>query len=267
LTFDRALARLARISDLDAPWQWLASARADVRYALYNALEEEQRAASTAQVAVTESARILELAQIAFGRLRGVLTGTDDDLLDREPAAGEWSLRRTLAHAIGVERSYRANTELALARGDNDPLSLPQDPDVPVRTATGEYRRPQPDPTDTAGGVLDIVARFARRRAETDASLSALDEKQLRRPSQWGAVHDSAVIDVRFRLHRFASHIVEHTVQCEKTLEALGVTLNDPRAVVRSIGATRGAHERRSSEAVLDALDAALLARCDAIGA
>jgi len=136
-----------------------------------------------------------------------------------------------------------------------------------LRTTTGEYRRPRPDPADTAGGVLDIVAAFARRRSETDASLSALNEIQLRRPSQWGAVHDSAVIDVRFRLHRFASHIVEHTVQCEKAIESLGVSLNDPRAVVRAIGAARGAHERRSSRSVLDALDVALHARCDAIGA
>ena len=195
-----------------------------------------------------------------------MLAAVDDELLDREPAVGEWSLRRTLAHAIGVERSYRANTELALVRADADPLSLPQDPDVPVRTATGEYRRPRPDPADTAGGMLDIVAAFARRRAETDASLSALSETQLRRPSQWGAVHDPAVIDVRFRLRRFASHIVEHSVQCEKTTASLGVTLNDPRAVVRSIGAMRGAHERRSPRAVLEALDAALLARADAVG-
>jgi hypothetical protein len=115
--------------------------------------------------------------------------------------------------------------------------------------------------------MLDIVAAFARRRAETDASLSRLNETQLRRPSQWGAARDSAVIDVRFRLHRFASHIVEHTVQCEKTTLSLGVTLNDPRAVVRSIGAMRGAHERRSGRAVLDALDAALLAKADAVGA
>lgn len=264
------LARLARLTDLDAPWQWLPTARADVRYALYGALEEEQRAATTAPVAEAESARILELAQIAFGRLRGVLAGIDDGLLDREDresAAGEWSVRRTLAHTIGVERSYRANTEFALARGDGDPLSLPSDPEVPVRTATGEYRRPRPDPADTAGGVLDIVAAFARQRAETDASLSALTEVQLRRPSQWGAVDDPAVIDVRFRLHRFASHIVEHTVQCEKAIESFGITLNDARAIVRAIGAARGAHERRSPRSVLDALDAALHAKADAIGA
>ena len=249
------------------PWQWLPKARADVRYALYHALEAEQSAVIAAAPPTSESARILELAQIAFGRLRGLLAGVDDDLLDRAPAAGEWSLRETLAHTIGVERSYRANTEFALVRGDADPLSLPAGPDAVVRTAAGEHRRPRPDPTDTSGGVLEIVEALARRRAETDAALADLSDAQLRRPSQWGAVSDSSVIDVRFRLHRIASHIAEHTVQCETTVTQLGVPLTDARVIVRAIGAVRGAHERRSPRATIDALDAALHAKADAIGA
>jgi uncharacterized damage-inducible protein DinB len=202
-----------------------------------------------------EASRILTFAQIAFGRLRGLLAGIDDDLVDHAPAEGEWSVRRTMVHAIEVERSYRANTEHALRRADDEPLKLPPE------------RRPKPDPADTAGGVLEILSAFAARRAETDAALAGLDPDQLVRPSQWGPYDVSHQVDVRFRLHRFASHIVEHTVQCEKALESLGITLNDQRAVVRSIGAMRGAHERRSPGAVLDALDAALLARVDAIGA
>jgi hypothetical protein len=202
-----------------------------------------------------EASRILTIAQIAFGRLRGLLAGIGDDLLDVPPAEGEWSLRTTLAHAIEVERSYRANTQHALVRRDSEPLKLSAD------------RRPKPDPADTSGGVLDIVAAFATRRAETDAALAGLDADQMIRPSQWGPYDVMHQVDVRFRLHRFASHIVEHSVQCEKTVAALGVTLNDPRAVARAIGAARGAHERRSSRAVLDALDAALIARADAIGA
>ena len=194
-----------------------------------------------------------------------MLAGVDDDLLDRDPAPGEWPLRRTLSHAIGVERSYRANTEFALARGDHDRLTLPPDPEQVVRTSAGEFRRPRPDPADTAGGVLDIVAAFAKRREETDAALSDLTSDQMQRPSEWGAVDDS-VVDVRFRLHRFASHIAEHTVQCETTIAALGVPLTDARAIMRAIGAMRGAHERHSPRATLDALDAALIARADAVG-
>ena len=223
-------------------------------YALFNALEEEQMAAAALGPNGDEASRILTLAQIEFGRLRGVLAAIDDDLLDRAPAQGEWTLRETLAHAIGVERSYRANTEHALVRRDDEPLTLSAE------------RRPQPDPADTSGGVLDIVAAFAVRRAETDAALAGLSEAQMVRPSQWGPYEVPHRIDVRFRLHRFASHIVEHAVQCEKTINALGITLNDPRAVVRTIGATRGAHERRSPRAVLDTLDAALMAKAEAVG-
>jgi DinB family protein len=201
-----------------------------------------------------EASRILTLAQVEFGRLRGLLAALDDDLLDRAPAEGEWSVRETMVHAIGVERSYRANTQHALVRRDDEPLRLPAE------------RRPKPDPTDTAGGVLDILAAFATRRGETDAALAGLDAAELVRPSQWGPYEVMHQIDVRFRLHRFASHILEHAVQCEKTMESIGITLNDPRAVVRAIGAMRGAHERRSPAAVLDALDAALIARADAVG-
>lgn len=197
----------------------------------------------------------MTLAQIAFGHLRGLLAGVDDELLDRAPAEGEWSLRETLVHAIGVERSYRANTQHALVRHDDDTLTLPAD------------RRPKPDPADTSGGVLDILAAFAARRAETDAALAGLDTDQMLRPSQWGPFEIPHRIDVRFRLHRFASHIVEHAVQCEKTVASFGVTLSDPRAVVRSIGAARGAHERRSSSAARDALDAALITRAHTVGA
>lgn len=250
------------MTDLDAHWQWMPNVRADARYALYRALEEEQEAAAQTPAAASGSALILEFAQSAFGRLRGLLAGIDDDLLDRDPAPGEWSLRRTLAHAIGVERSYRANTELALARGDGDPLILPQDSGAAVTTARGTYRRPQPDPADTAGGLLDIIAAFARRRAETDATLSELTDEQMTLPAQWG----QAKIDVRFRLHRFASHIVEHTVQCESTIVTLGVPANDPRLIERAIGAMRGAHERRSSRLTLDALDASLSAKAEALG-
>jgi hypothetical protein len=256
LSFDRALARLARVTDLTAKWRWRdVDPPALAGYAFYNALEEEQMAIAALPPDSDEASRILTLAQIAFGRLRGLLAAVDDDLLDRPPAAGEWSLRETLAHTIGVERSYRANTQHALVRGDDEPLTLPAE------------RRPKPDPADTSGGVLDILAAFAARRAETDAGLVGLDAEQLVRPSQWGPYEVPHRIDVRFRLHRFGSHIVEHTVQCEKTLGSLGITLNDPRAVVRDIGAARGAHERRSSRATLDALDVALHARADAIGA
>jgi hypothetical protein len=214
----------------------------DLRYALYHALEEEQRAAIGASTELREAARILSLAQYAFGSLRGLLAGLDVALLDLEPAPGEWSVRATLAHAIGVERSYRTNTEYSIARTVAEPVLMPAE------------RRPKADPADTEGGIPEILTRFAARRAETDASLAATDESALARPTMWGG----AEVDVRFRLHRFGSHIAEHTYQCEKAVRALGAFGGDARAIVMRIGALRGLHERRTDPARLRALDAAL---------
>lgn len=189
-----------------------------------------------------ESARILGLAQTAFGDLRGLLAGLDDALFDRPPAAGEWSLRETLAHAIGVERSYRTNTAYSIARAPAEPVLMPAE------------RRPKPDPADTAGGGLEILARFAVRRAETDEAFAAVTETALAQPAMWSGVE----VDVRHRLHRFASHITEHAYQCEKAIRAHGAYGGDARTICRRIGAMRGRHERRSDPTTLRALDQAL---------
>ena len=243
MTFDRALGPLAGLTEaqLAGPWPFRGKP-STVRYALYHALEEEQRAVIAATRAPTESGRILSLAQSAFGELRGLLAGLDDAVLDRAPAPGEWSLRETLAHTIDVERSYRAGTQYAVSRTAAEPILMPAE------------RRPAPDPAHTAGSIFDILERFAELRAETDAAFSELGDADLARPT----VTSGFEVDVRYRLHRFASHVAEHTIQCSKAVVALGATGSDARAMCRRIGAMRGLHERRSDPSRMRELDAAL---------
>lgn len=238
------LARLASLTDAElrgrARW---GDRPIDARYALlHRTLEAEQEAAVRARMRYqgTEAQRILGLAQVAFGDLRGLIAGLGSDLLDRAPAEGEWSARETLQHTIGVERSYRANTAFALVRVPNDPLTLPPE------------RRPQPDPADTSGDGSEIMERLAARRAETDADLGRITGEQMALPTAWG----EAEVDVRFRLHRFASHLVEHTVQCETALEAVGLKSGDARRVARRISIARAMHERITGPDELARLDA-----------
>lgn len=247
--FLESLARLAAIPDADLAREhsW-RSGTSDVRYAvLFRSLEEEQAAATEAHATwfPSEASRILNLAQSAFGDLRGLLVGTPAELLDQVPAEGEWSPRQTLEHAIGTERSYRRNVQYALERADDAPTRLP--PEL----------RPKLDPADTAGDTTAILERFALRREETDGMLAGLAEMHLERPTNWSGFE----VDVRFRLHRFASHIVEHTIQCETTLERLGVRAGDARRVVRRISLERGRHERVSRATTLASLDGAHAAR------
>ena len=268
MTFETSLRSLARLSDkdLERAWTWPEHGMADLRNAFFYILMHEQHALVTTASPANEAERILVLAQRAFGDLRGLLLAVPDTLLDREPATlaplaepgalprGEWTIRQTMEHTIRVERSYRANTQHALLRQDDDPLTLPDE------------RRPKPDPADIAGDALAIARALARRRAETDHALGGTDAAQLGRPTQWAAVDEEFDVDVRFRLHRFGAHLVEHTQQVDKTLRQLGQMETDAQAYVRQISIIRARHERRSPESVRARLDAQVEAVARAAG-
>ncbi len=245
--FEHSLAILARLNDAtledESPWRGGA---ADVRYVVvYRALEREQdAAASPVAWPARESAVILAMAQTAFGDLRGLLCGMPPEALDAVPGEGQWTIRETLAHTVHSERSYLHAVRYALERREADPVERPA------------ALRPAADPQDTAGDPVEIAERLARRRAETDLALAALDPPHLDLPSVWSGFE----VDLRFRLHRFASHIVEHTIQAETALEAIGIRAGDAPRAARRISALRGGHERRTPAETLAHLDTQLAA-------
>jgi len=238
------LAEASRIDDaqIQGPWTWAESPSGEtlqVRNALYLLLEREQDAAAAATYA-TYAAQQLALAQVAFGDLRGLLAGLNDELLDASPAPGEWTIRQTLKHALEVELSYRTNTEWAVARADSEPIRRPD--------ALG----PRPEESALEGGIDAALTRIAGARARSDSSLAETKSEALTRPSLW-AGHE---VDVAFRLRRFASHLVEHTIQVEKALDSLGVRASEARRILRRISAVRGRHERATGAAGLAGMDA-----------
>jgi hypothetical protein len=231
------LAAFANVRDPEGLWHW-RGAEQYVRDGLYRALEAEQAAAAVVRYP-SEAARTLALAQAEFGELRGFLAGLPDDLLDREPSAGEWSLRLTLHHLLHRELTMRANTAYALERSGTEPIQLPDD------------QVPGDDEADVSGGIEEILVRFSFEREATDTRFEAIQPEQMLLPTVWS---DYAV-DVRFRLNRFGGHIAEHTVQCEKTLGWLGRWPGEARMIARRISAVRGLHERYSDPSLIDQLD------------
>lgn len=224
--FDTALMRVAALDEEALGRRWLYRDRPmDVRYALYRTLEDAQELyVEVAAQSHPESRRILSLAERAFGDLRGLLAGLPADLLDRQPREGEWPLRETLRHVLVVERRYALQTLYAIERGDSDPVRIPDD------------RLPTPVQMDVSGDVGAILERIALARAETNRRLGDVALAAMTRPTTW--VHYD--VDVRFRLHRFAAHVVEHTIQCEKTLAALGWRLTEGRHIARRLAALVG---------------------------
>jgi hypothetical protein len=245
--FDAALSGFAALDEgaLSRPWSW-RDGRMDVRYALYRTLEDAQEAhVRIAAGQHPESRRILALAQRAFGDLRGLLSGLPTDLLDTPPREGEWPIRETLRHMLSVERRYAAQTRYALDRAESDPVRIPDD------------RLPTAAQVDVTGPVGAILDRIGEVRAETNRSLGDVGPAAMTRPTVW--VHYQ--IDVRFRLHRFAAHVTEHTVQCEKTLIALGWGQTEGRRIVRHVAAAIGEIEGLGVLAEARDLEARLVER------
>lgn len=212
------------------------------RRALFVMLDaEEAQAVRVRATPLSDANAILALAQRAYGDLRGLVIGLPGDLLDRAPREGEWPLRETLRHIISGELGYHAAALYAIARRDDEPVAFPQD------------RRPSPDAERIAKGSLgDLLAYLGEVRARSDRDLAGLDAEALRRPSVYGGRE----IDVRYRLYRLSAHVVEHTIQCETTLDALGFRAADARRTVRRISAARGAHEHLSTADALATLNA-----------
>ena len=83
------------------------------------------------------------------------------------------------------------------------------------------------------------------------------------RPTQW-MQYD---VDVRFRLHRFAAHVIEHTIQCEKTLNALGWRMTEGRRIVRRLTAILGEVEGHGGHAEAREIEQRLAHRAASVAA
>ncbi len=247
MTFLDSLSRFATWTDADLGKPWTYRERTtNLRYALSRSIEEEQEAvATTLGAPQSEASRIIALAQAAFGDLRGLLADVPEALLDRTPAEGEWSLRTTLHHVLAAERAYRAQTRYAVERSESEPTLFPQE------------RRPETAPAEVAGTIAAIVALFERERAETDRFARTMTDASLELMTVWAGF----TVNSRFRLHRFAAHFTEHAIQCETTIERLGLAQADAPRIVRELSRMRGLHERTTASAVLATLDATLAAR------
>lgn len=242
-----ALARLARLPDPEL------SRAADpgtcdspsIQFALYDLLRQEQALAAGAQPADrTEFARILDLAQAAFGELVGLLIGRSEVLLERA-RDGDWSLRDVLRHAIAVELRYGAQVEYAARRGDEDPVAIPS-----ALLPCDRLSPPEPQFAETrTGGFETILELLGLAREMTDTRLAGIPDVALGRPSLWG----TQWMTVRLRLHQAAVHLTECVIQSEKCLRAEGPS--EVRPILRHLCVARGAHERWSPPTARAALD------------
>ncbi len=243
------LARLAGLPDasLSSAVEVADGKQASIQFVLYDCLRREQTLLAGAQPdRRSEIARILDLVQMSYGELVGVLIGRNDELLETA-RDGAWSLRDILRHAIAVELRYAAQVEWGATRRDDDPLAIPDE-----RLPCDRLSPPDPEFADSrTGGMTRVLELVGAARARSDERLDRIPDSALTRPTLWGKLP----MTVRMRLHQMAAHLTEVVVQADKCLAPHG-TDSEARRIIRHCCAIRGAHERWSASEVRGQIDA-----------
>jgi uncharacterized damage-inducible protein DinB len=235
-----AVERMARAcagfseADLAREWVWRAHDEEGRRFALlvtYQELRElAARTAAARAGTVTLAQRALGQHQVAYRELHGLLVGLSDDVLDREPAPNEWPVRRVLHHIAHVERAFFAVADHALAhfRRGEPPTEL-------ARERHREWGESSP-----AGSLDQILGRYAETHDRMVERLGHASDRELTAPSVWW---EGYPVEVGFRLFRFDAHLRQHTIQVEKTLDAIGQPPTEARRLIRLLYAALGAAE------------------------
>lgn len=223
---------------LESRWQWLPSDidELDVRYGLYRVherLESAIGAITTGRAggsgrSVGPAIPALQAMAVARWELHGALAGLSAAEWDGDPGAGEWTVRQTLGHIIGSQRSYGWYNAWFLSKGFAEGEA--------IRPPAGSLPEEPTEEEEAAGSATEVRARLDDVVDASIAANAALDGAAMRVDARWMGMH----IPIDFRLGRYGSHIREHTVQVDKTLAMIGRQPTEVERVSRLILASYG---------------------------
>ena len=217
VAFGGALDALAQVRDEQLTYQWMwGSEAADVRYGFYRVLEILEGATSAARLALasqpsTEAREAVAAATVARWALHGVLATLTDADLDADPGGGEWTIRQTMGHIIGGQRGYAWGSAWWLSRHDQPRPPGEQRPPAEAFAGIPE------DDEESVGSLADI------RQALDDVVDSTSSRYATLTPQEWlvNSGWSGLPVTIGFRQWRWSSHIQEHTIQIEKTIDML----------------------------------------------
>ncbi len=133
-------------------------------------------------------------------RWQGFVQRVPDDLLKRQPAAGEWSALDCLVHLLDTERWVFPVRVQAFLGGRDFPGF---DPDA------------QGTKSDVAMTAEATWAEFERLRSNSLAELKKVTQADLTRTARHSQL---GVVSLSEMLHEWAAHDLMHTVQAERAL-------------------------------------------------
>jgi hypothetical protein len=228
--------------ELERQWDWRAY-QEGVRYAMFRTYEELRTLAAQLMAERSSKGTPISTAHHTLGQyhsayrdLQAVIMGVDDALLNKPPAPGEWPLRIILGHILAAEREFFARIWHAVQHYRNQDLPEDQEP-LPVEMTDDEVAEfvgshAEFERTMNRLSIPGIMSYYDSLHKRVLRELTDIKGFELEAESLWW---EGTPYTVEFRLHRLDAHLRQHTVQIEKTLEALVGTPSEARRLVRLI--------------------------------
>lgn len=217
--------------DLERTWVWKDHDEEGVRFAFFVTIQELR------QLAVTLAAKHKPLmqAQHILGQyhkqymdLQSAIFGLSKEDSERAPAESEWPVRQIYSHILGAEFGFRAVIRYTL-EGHRAGKWTPE------RTPESQYPRlygiSESEYDDLTNGSLEAMLAFHREmHPQIVDEFSSITDQELDLPS---AFWEETRFPIRHRLHRFEAHFIQHTVQIDKTLVAIGQAPGESKRLTR----------------------------------
>ncbi len=217
--------------DLERQWTWKDHDEEGIRFAFFVTLQELRQLAVnlfTVRMQTTQAHWILSRYHSQYIDLQASILGLTSENSEREPAKGEWSVRRVYAHILTTEINFTATVRYALEKhraGVWTPERMSDEDDVRLTGLNEEeYQK-------LAYGPLEGMLAYHRGlHSIVIQEFSAITDEELDLPSTFW---EETRFPIRHRLHRFEAHLVQHTVQIDKTLVMLGLAPGEPQRLIR----------------------------------
>ncbi len=234
LTVTQAVESLVRATvdlsdtDMDRPWVWREYDEEGLRFVLLLAQHELRdlavRLAAIRPTPPSQAQRILGQYHHAYRDLTGALAGLRDQDLDRVPREGEWPLREVIAHLLGAEYGFLGTVRYALA-----PDRPRDEKEAEERWDSWRDEHKYRAPRTLHGDVAAVRGELFKIHRRVLDELGDLPDEALER----AAMFWDGEKPIRFRMHRFEAHLIQHTVQVDKTLEWIDRGPTEARRLVR----------------------------------
>jgi hypothetical protein len=225
-------------ADLDKTWAWETYDVEGLRYALFRTYEElcelsVNVAAERAVLGITTTKvqQILATYHTAYRDLQAVLLDVGN-VADHSPSEDVWPLREVIAHIIFAEyQSFATVWNVLDEQSQNTKLPLKISPLIDYSLGSDLNDR-KSFSSSFYGQFAGILAYYDELHKLVLQKLTNIDSKQLSSLSRYWKGFE---VTIQFHLHRFDSHLRQHIIQIEKTLNAIGQHPSEAKQILRLV--------------------------------